>query len=176
MHELWSFAAHHAAMLIAAVVTCLGVLPFIFGATNQAYEQFSRFELQAPSGVAINSNDVLLFGQATHVMIGVAQTSVPASLTAGTVYDDNTGFVTVQVTGAANLTVSAFRSKSPSAGAAINRGDAIYADGGTFDPVSGITYGNSLDVDTAGTFIGIAMDPLAAGATGSIRVILRNSV
>lgn len=144
-------------------------------AINTCFEQYNRFELQAPAGVAINSGDLLLFGQGTHVMPGVAQTSVPTSLTAGTVYDDNTGFVTVQVTGAFNLAVIGRTQKSPSAGAAINPGDPVFADGGLFDKATGITTGNVLDADANGTFIGLAMDPVAAGATTTIRVILKNT-
>lgn len=143
-------------------------------AINQAYEQFNRFVLQAPSGVAIGSGDVLIFGRGTGTMVGVAETAQAASGTP--VYDDNSGFITMQVSGAVNVAVTATTQKSPSAGAAINRGDKIYADGGTFDLTSGITYGSSLDADTAGTFYGIAMDPIAAGLTATIRVILRNAV
>lgn len=144
-------------------------------AINQVYEQYNRFELQAPANTAINSGDVLLFGQGTHVMVGVAQTSQSANNATGPVYDDNSGFITVQVTGAVSVAVIGQTQKSPSAGAAINRGDPVFADGGTFDKTSGITFGNTLDADTNGTFIGIAMDPVAAGATTTIRVILKNT-
>ena len=144
-------------------------------ATNQAFEDFSRFELLAPVGVAINSNDVLVFGSGSKAMVGVAQTS--QTVTLGTQpYNDNTGYITVQVSGAANLTVKGFTQSSPSAGAAIRRGDPVYCDGGTKDATSGITYGVSLDADSNGTFVGIAMDPVAAGATTTIRVILKNGL
>jgi hypothetical protein len=145
-------------------------------AINQVFEDFTRFELLAPSGVAINTGDVLIFGSGTRAMVGIAQTAQSANNATGPVYDDNSGFITVQVSGAAQLLVTGQTQKSPSAGAAIKRGDAVYADGGTKDPTSGITYGSGLDADANGTFIGIAMDPVAAGATTSIRVILKNGL
>ena len=115
-------------------------------AINQCFEDFTRFQLLAPAAVAINSGDVLIFGKGTKAMVGVAQTAQPASGTQ--TFDDNTGFITVQVSGAVNVSVIGQTQKSPSAGAAINRGDAVYADGGTFDATSGITYGNTLDADS----------------------------
>lgn len=142
-------------------------------ATNQCYELFNRFELLAPVGIAINSNDPIQFGRGSHTMVGIAQTS--QSVVAAP-YNDNTGYITVQVTGAVNVSVKGQATSSPSAGAAIKRGDPVYLDGGTRDETSGITYGGTLDADAAGTFFGIAMDPVLAGATTTIRVILRNSV
>jgi hypothetical protein len=166
-HIVNFFAVHHWAGWLSLVG------PAIFGAINQCYEDFTRFMLQAPTGITINSGDVLIFGKGTKAMVGVAQT---AQSSTNPVYDDNSGFITVQVSGAVNLAVSGFTQKSPSAGAPINRGDAVYADGGTFDATSGITYGSAIDADSGGTFIGIAMDPVLAGATTTIRVILKNGL
>ena len=145
-------------------------------AINQVFEDFTRFSLLAPASVAINSGDLLILGSGTKAMVGIAQTSQSANNTTGPPYDDNSGFITVQVSGAVQLLVTGQTQKSPSAGAAINRGDAVYADGGTKDPTSGITYGSGIDADSNGTFIGIAMDPVAAGASTSIRVILKNGL
>ena len=142
-------------------------------AINQAYEQFNRFELLAPVGVTITSGQPLIFGGGTHIIGGVAQTA--QNISANYPYNDNTGYITLQVSGAVNVAVKGFTQGSPSAGAAINRGDPVYADGGTKDPVSGITYGITLDGDANGNFFGIAMDPVAAGATTTIRVILKNA-
>lgn len=144
-------------------------------AINTCFEQYNRFELQMPASTIVNTGDVILFGQGTHVMVGIAQTAQVANLALATPYDDNSGFVTVQVTGAFNLSVKGQTQKSPSAGAAINPGDPIFADGGLFDKATGITTGSVLDADTNGTFIGLAMDPVAAGATTTIRVILKNT-
>ncbi len=143
-------------------------------AKNQCYENFSRFQLQAPAATLINPGDVLLFGKGSKSMVGVAETGQAASGTP--VFDDNSGFLTMQVEGAVNVAVLGQTQKSPSAGAAINRGDAVYADGGTFDATSGVTTGATLDADASGVFFGIAMDPVAAGATTTIRVILKNAL
>ena len=146
-------------------------------AINQCFENFLRFELLMPTAVAINSGDLLIFGKGTKAMVGIAQTSQAASLTSGTPYNDNTGYITIQTSGAANLlvhgNVSSIRLRLESA---INRGDPVFADGGIFDPVSGITRGSTLDADANGTFIGIAMDPVPAGAQTTIRVILKNAL
>ena len=145
-------------------------------ATNKNQERYATLSLLMPSGITINSNSVLLFGRnqggRNHIMVGIAQESQSSTNPA---YDNNSGFLTVDFEGVYNLSVTGQASKSPAAGAAIKPGDEVFADGGTYDPVSGITYGNSLDVDVNGTFIGIALDPVAAGATSTIRVILKNA-
>ena len=142
-------------------------------ATNQNVERFDTFQLLAPAGVNIASGALLIFGRGTHAMACVAQ---EAQNTTNPPYDSNDGYITVKATGAVNLSVHGNVSSSPSAGGAINRGDPVFADGGTFDLTSGITTGSTLDADSNGTFVGIAQDPVAAGATTTIRVILRNSV
>lgn len=143
-------------------------------ATNQAFEQFGpRIQLLAPASVAITSGSVLLFGKGTKAIACVAETAQAASGTP--TYDSNSGYITVQTTGAVNVSVKGQTQSSPSAGAAINRGDAVYADGGTYDATSGITYGSTLDGDSNGTFFGIALDPVSAGATTTIRVLLKNA-
>ena len=145
-------------------------------ATNKNQERYSTFSIQMPSGITINSNSLLLFGRnqggRNHIMAGVVQESQSST---NPPYDNNSGFLTVDFEGSYNLSVIAQSSKSPSVGAAIKPGDEIFADGGTYDPTTGITYNNTLDVDTNGTFIGISLDALAAGATGTLRVILKNS-
>jgi hypothetical protein len=145
-------------------------------AINQCYEDFSRFQVQAPASTVINSGDLLIFGKGSKSMVGVAQTAQTANNATGPPYDDNSGFITMQVSGAVNLSVSGFVQKSPSAGAAINRGDAVFASGGTYDITSGVTTGAVVDADSTGTFVGIAMDPVVAGATTTIRVILKNGL
>ena len=145
-------------------------------ATNKNQERYSTLSLLMPAGIAINSGSVLLFGRnqggRNHIMAGVAQESQSST---NPPYDNNSGFLTVDFEGSDNLSVTGQSSKSPAAGAAIKPGDEVFADGGTYDPVSGITYNSSLDVDVSGTFIGIALDPVAAGATTTIRVMLKNS-
>lgn len=141
-------------------------------ATNKAFERFACFQVLAPAGVNVASGALLLFGHGTHITPGVAQ---EAQNTTNPPYDSNSGYLSFDPDGAYNLVVVAQTQKSPSAGAAVNRGDPIYADGGTFDITSGITYNNTLDADANGTFIGLALDPIPAGQTATIRVLLKNS-
>ncbi len=142
-------------------------------AINQAFEQFGpRIQLLAPAGVNIASGAFLIFGTGTRTLACVAEEAVNTTLPP---YDSNSGYITVQTTGAVNLSVKGQTQSSPSTGAAINRGDKVYADGGTFDVTSGITYGSTLDGDANGTFVGLALDPVVASATTTIRVLLKNA-
>lgn len=143
-------------------------------ATNKNLERFATFQVKIPASTTIASGAPLLFGKGSHTIACVAaepQTNVPPIPN----YDSGTGYITVDAEGVYNLTVKAFTQSSPSAGAAINPGDAVYADGGTYDVTTGLTTGITLDVDTGGTFFGTSLDSLAAGTTGVIRVILKNS-
>lgn len=149
-------------------------------ATNKQYERLATFEIGVPqsggANVAIASGAAVLYGNQntnSHPMCGVAAeatTATPASAP----YDANVPFFTVDFEGCYNLTVEATTQKSPSAGAAINPGDVVYYDGGTYDVSTGLTYGGVLDVDTGGVPFGRSMDALAAGQTGVLRIILSN--
>lgn len=142
-------------------------------ATNQAFENFGpRIQLLGPASVNLSAGAALLFGKGTKAIACVIQEATNTTLYP---YNDNSGYIVVQTTGAVNVAVKGQTQSSPSAGAAINRGDAVYADGGTLDATSGITYGSTLDGDSNGTFFGIALDPVAAGATTTIRVLLKNA-
>lgn len=142
-------------------------------AINQNIESFGpRIQLLAPASTTIASGAVLIFGKGTKAIACVAEEATNTTLYA---YNSNSGYITVQTTGAVNVAVKGQTQSSPSAGAAINRGDAVYADGGTYDATSGITTGSTLDGDSNGTFWGIALDPVAAGATTTIRVLLKNA-
>ncbi len=141
-------------------------------ATNKAFERFAAFQALAPAGINIASGTLLVCGHGKYAFGAVAQ---EAQNTTNPPYDSNSGYLTLDPEGAYNLSVIARTQSSPSAGAAINRFDPIFADGGTFDVTSGITYNNTLDADSSGTFIGLALDPLTAGTTGTIRVLLKNS-
>ena len=85
------------------------------------------------------------------------------------------GIPTFELGGAFALTVTAKSSLSPSTNKVINPGDAIYADGGTLDTASNMTYGFTLDANSGGVLFG-HLDPtgpaLAAGTTGTVTVIL----
>ncbi len=147
-------------------------------ATNKCVERFATLDLLMPVNTAIASGQPLVFGRVetgTHLMAGVAVEAQTASLTTGPPYDNNSGYLTVDFEGAYNLTVLAETLGSPSAGAPISPGDAVYASGGTYDPTSGITYGFVLCRDTNGTFFGIALAPVAAGTSAIIPVMLKNA-
>lgn len=149
-------------------------------ATNKCIERFATLDLLMPIGVAIASGQPLLFGvggetDAVNPMAGVACEAQTTNNSTGPTYDNNSGYLTVDFEGAYNLTVVAETLASVSAGAAVNIGDPIYASGGTFDPVSRITYGFTLCVDKTGAFFGRAMAPLVAGTTGVIPIVLRNA-
>ena len=149
-------------------------------AANKCLERLATLDLLMPVNVAIASGQPLLFGiggetNAVNPMAGVAAEAQTSNNAAGPPYDNNSGYLTVDFEGAYNLTVQAETLGSVSAGAAINLGDPVYASGGTFDPVSRITYGFTLCADKAGAFFGRALAPLAAGTTGIIPIMLRNS-
>lgn len=143
-------------------------------AANKIRERMTGINLLMPSAAVIAPGDLLIWGQGTHVLIGIANDG--QNLTTKPPYYSNDGYLSLDTEGAFNLTVSAFVSSSPSAGAAVNRGDALYADGGTFDITTGITYGSKITKDSTGTFIGLAEGTLAAGTTGTIGVTLKNAV
>ena len=149
-------------------------------ATNKSFERLATFGLLMPvvggNPINVSSGQPLLFGKgqtgALNPMAGVA---VEAENSTNPPYDNNSGRLTVDFEGVYALTVVAETLGSASAGAAINPGDAVFASGGTFDAVSGITYGFTLSKDATGTFFGRSLDALAAGTTGVIRIILRNA-
>jgi hypothetical protein len=142
--------------------------------TNKVQERLTGLQLKQPSGIAISSGDLIIFSQGTKTLVGVANASQPASGTQP--YDSNSGYFSIDTEGVFNFTVKAQVSSSPSAGAAIKPGDAIFADGGTFDSITGVTYGSTLDKDSNGTFVGLSLDSLSAGSTGTIRVALKGGI
>jgi hypothetical protein len=140
-------------------------------ALNELLARFSPQNLLMPSGVNISSGQPLLFGE-TAALPCVAQA---AQNTSNPNYDSNSGYLTVACEGAHTLTVVAETLGSLSAGAAFKIGDKVFASGGTYDPVSGITYGFVLCNDTTGVFFGRILQSLAAGVTASVGVLLRNA-
>ena len=143
--------------------------------TNEALARGEEFyipaggAIAANGGVGINQNDPLIWGLAHspgNALALVAQTAYtpPGSLVP-------TGQISVKAIGAFFLTVSAKSSINPGSGVAINPGDLVYADGGTLDTVDGLLYGFTLNVNSStGWKFGRAMDALASGQTGPIRV------
>ena len=143
--------------------------------TNKLAERLSTLVLKMPANTAIASGQVVIFGDGTHYMAGVAAEAQTASLTTGPPYDNNSGYLTIDFNGVFNVTVVAETLGSVSAGAAINIGDAIYASGGTFDPLTGITYGVTLCADKNGAFVGLSLATLAAGTTAVIPVQFKSA-
>ncbi len=141
-------------------------------AANKAAERYSTFTLLMPSGINIASGQPLILGE-SFVSSGVA---AEAQNTSNPPYDNNSGYLTVDFEGVYNLSVSAETLASASVGAAFNTGDPVYASGGTYDPVSGIYYGFTLCNDTAGVLFGQILQPLAAGVTAVVPVLLCNAL
>jgi hypothetical protein len=141
-------------------------------ATNKAAERYATLTLLMPAGINISSGQPLILGE-NFVSSGVA---VEAQNTSNPPYDNNTGYLTVDFEGVYQLTVVAEDLASLSAGAAFKTGDIVYASGGTYDPVSGIYYGFTLCNDPAGVMFGQILQPLAAGITAIVPVLLANAV
>jgi hypothetical protein len=140
---------------------------------NKVRERMTGILLKMPTAAIIAPGAVLLWGSGTHVLVGVANDG--QNLTTLPPYYSNDGYISLDTEGSFALTVIARTQSSPSAGAAITPGMAIYADGGTYDPVTGITYGSTLDADSNGTFVGLSEGSLAAGTTGTINVTIKNA-
>ena len=104
--------------------------------------------------------------------LGMVANEDPVSPTGGVAPGNMCSF---DAWGAFNLTVTAERAESPAINSAIAPGDAIYANinTGTFDAATGMFYGFTLDKNPSGVLFGMALDALASGLTGTIRVMLR---
>lgn len=125
--------------------------------TNQALARAEYLQFTMPSTVL--SNDPLLVG----TMSVVAQENYSAAR--------QTSAARI---GAFFLTCTAKSALSPSTNSAIKPGDKIYADtDGTLDTTTNVTRGFTLDKNSSGTLFGYALDALATGTTGPIRVALK---
>lgn len=134
-------------------------------AANKALERFSPQTWAVPAVAAIKSGDPIMLGG----VAGVANESD------GDATRPSTGNVSVDTEGAFNLTVHAVTVLSPASNSAVKPGDLIYYDGGTTDSTTNVTYGGSLDKNSSGKLFGVAVDGLATGTTGTIRVMLKNA-
>lgn len=125
--------------------------------TNQANARAEFLQFTVPSTVV--SNDPLLVG----TLAVVAQESYSAAHQCS-----------VSRIGAFFVTVTAKSALSPSTNSAVKPGDKIYADtDGTLDSTTNVTRGFTLDKNSSGTHFGYALDALATGTTGTIRVALK---
>jgi hypothetical protein len=85
------------------------------------------------------------------------------------------GFCSYAAWGVFNLTVVG-KSSIGGGGLAFFPGDTVYADGGTYDPLSGMLYGFTLNGNsTGGVKFGVTLDPILSGATTIVRVRLKTS-
>lgn len=141
-------------------------------ATNKAFEQPIKLTLAAPAGITITSGEPILFGRGTHAIPGVA---IEAQISTNPPYDPNSGFLGFDFSGGVFVSVTASALASPSAGSAIAVGDPLYLAGGTFDKLTGITYGGTVCTDATADFYGLAMVAIAAGQTATIPVLLKNA-
>lgn len=141
-------------------------------ASNKVLERGTPLQVAVPAAASVKSNNPLLFGTIACV----------ANENDGDATRPSTGMVSVDAEGAFDLTVTAKTSLSPSTGSAVNVGDKIYADGGTTDATTAITYGFTLDKNSGGTLFGTAISKtgasgvvLASGSTGTVTVRLKES-
>lgn len=139
-------------------------------ASNKVGERGTPLQFTVPAAAAVKSNDPLLLGSL----------AVVANESDGDATRPSTGIISGDLEGVFNLSVVAKTSLSPSTGSAVNPGDKIYADGGTLDANSGITYGFTLDKNSSGTLFGTAVSitggngPLiTSGSTATIAVRLK---
>lgn len=140
---------------------------------NQAMARGERLTLAAPiadnNGIGPISGEPLLLGAISgHQLALVAETSYtePGSLVP-------TGNIACDLIGVFYLTVTAKSALSPGTNKAVAPGDAIFADGGTYDSVSGMTYGFTLDSNSSAVFFGNSLDAVVAGVTQVVRVRLK---
>lgn len=132
-------------------------------ATNDANIRAEYLQFAMPNNAAIVSGAPVLIGSLSAIC---EESYTPPTGTP-------TGNVSVALIGAFFLTVTAQSSLSPAVNAAIKPGDKIYYDGGTLDSTTNVTYGGTLDKNSSGTLFGAALDALASGTTGTIRVRLK---
>ncbi len=143
--------------------------------TNECNPRGEALTMASPvadnGGIGPIANEAVMFGSvALHKLAAIAATSYtqPGSL----VPTGNVGFKFI---GVFFLTVTAKSVLSPGTSTAINPGDAVYADGGTYDATTGMTYGFTLDVNSStGSFFGYCLDAVTAGVTQIARVLLKH--
>lgn len=144
--------------------------------TNRVLAHGDAITMAVPNVAApndIKSGDPLVFGRGTcpsFGLAGVAATSYnPPS-------GDPTGNIGVLFDGVFLLSVRGADAPTGGNNIAINPGDRVFADGGTYDSATGCLYGFALTADaSAGVYFGNALDAVGAGQTKTIRVRLKKS-
>lgn len=147
-----------------------------YASANQADLRGMHLNILAPvaanSDVGPNSGDPMLLGRGTSPSFGLAGVC-ETSYTPPTGIP--TGFCSVNFEGVFNLTVVAKNSINGS-GVAINPGDKVYADGGTWDQSTNWLYGFTIDVNTStGCYFGNCLDTVLSGVTQIARIRLKQA-
>jgi hypothetical protein len=144
-------------------------------AANEALDRAEQFTITASGATADNgaigpiSGEPLIWGLANSPSLSLGVVCETSYTPPGSLVPD--GNITIKTVGAFFLTVAAKTSINPGTGKQINPGDPIYADGGTLDTTDGILFGITLNCNSStGWLFGRAMDALASGTTGTIRV------
>lgn len=166
-----------AAIAFAWLITISRRATRLWAAANEADFRGDMLTMAAPSaansGAGPNSGDPLVYGQGTSPAFGmacVAETSYtqPSGLVP-------TGNISAKFVGVFFLPVVGKTSIGGSS-KALAIGDKVYADGGSYDPVTGCTYGFTLDANSStGINFGTTLDPVVAGQTTTVRVKLKQS-
>jgi len=146
----------------------------LWASTNQTDIQGMNLNLLSPvganSGIGPLSNDPIVLGRGTSPSFGMALVC-QSSYTPPT--GTPSGFCSYAAWGVFNLTVQG-KSSIGGGGLAFFPGDTVYADGGTYDPLSGMLYGFTLNGNsTGGVKFGVVLDPVLSGASTIVRVRLK---
>jgi predicted RecA/RadA family phage recombinase len=162
-HAIQMVIANHGMLggVLIAAFMALCSAPFVFGNVNQIYSGTPSSRRQVLFPTTITSGQAILTGKEPCVTLDS--------------YQANIGGATCEFNGTFALSVTAKSSLSPSTGVALKPGDALYADGGTVDATTNVTYGFTIDANSAGVPFGY-VDPtgpgLASGLTGVINVVV----
>lgn len=145
------FIATHGLAILGFLMLLGGGL--LAGNVNQLYTgtPTSRRQVSFPS--SIKSGDPILVGLSPAVTLDS--------------YQSNVGGATCEFGGSFVLTVVG-QSGSPLTGHAINPGDKLYAEGGSFDTATNVRYGFTINADaTNGIFFGY-LDPTGPGILSGV--------
>jgi hypothetical protein len=142
---------------------------------NQIDARGEHLTVPAPiadnGGIGPISGEPLMMGNLSRDSGGLALVAETSYTPPGSLVP--TGNISVNLIGVFALSVTAKSVLSPGTNVAIAPGDKVYADGGTYDSVSGITYGFTLDVNTSGYYFGNCLDTVVAGVTQYARIRLK---
>ena len=141
-------------------------------ATNKALDHGNQITMPVPAAAAVLAGDLLVFGRGTSPsfgLVGVALNSYtpPTGTATGNVAVDFDGVFFLSVVG---------KSSIGGGSVAIAIGDAVYADGGTYDVTTGCLYGATINANsTGGVYVGNVLDAVTSGSTTTVRVRLKKS-